>query len=51
MKLTYALLKKCQADLEMFALSTKDKQAKQVYEKDAEHLQRVIDQVKPFLTQ
>ncbi|MDT3416679.1 MULTISPECIES: DUF421 domain-containing protein [Brevibacillus] len=51
LKLTYALLKKCQADLEMFALSTKDKQAKQVYEKDAEHLQRVIDQVKPLLTQ
>lgn len=51
LKLTYALLKKCQADLEMFALSTKNKQTKQVYEKDAEHLQRVIDRMKPLLTQ
>jgi uncharacterized membrane protein YcaP (DUF421 family) len=51
LKLTYALLKKCQADLEMFALSTKNNQTKQVYQKDAEHLQRVIDQMKPLLTQ
>jgi uncharacterized membrane protein YcaP (DUF421 family) len=51
LKLTYALLKKCQADLEMFALSTKNNQTKQVYQKDAEHLQRVIDRMKPLLTQ
>ncbi|MGZ0050268.1 DUF421 domain-containing protein [Brevibacillus gelatini] len=49
MKRTFATLKKCQADLELFALATKSEQAKQTYQRDAEQLQQVIDQVKPFL--
>ncbi|USG67245.1 DUF421 domain-containing protein [Brevibacillus ruminantium] len=49
LKLTYAQLKKCQADLEMFALSTKNEQQKRIYQRDAEELQRVIDQVMPLL--
>ncbi|CAM5785304.1 MULTISPECIES: DUF421 domain-containing protein [Brevibacillus] len=50
LKLTYAQLKKCQADLEVFALSTKNQQQKLVYQRDAEELQKVMDQVKPLLT-
>ncbi|MGF9796649.1 DUF421 domain-containing protein [Brevibacillus agri] len=49
MKLTFATLKKCQADLELFALATKSEEAKQTYQRDAEQLQQVIDQLKPFL--
>lgn len=48
-KLTFATLKKCQADLELFALGTKNDTAKQTYQRDAEQLQTIIDQVKPFL--
>ncbi|MED1722247.1 DUF421 domain-containing protein [Brevibacillus parabrevis] len=48
-KLTFATLKKCQADLELFALGTNDETAKQTYQRDAEQLQTIIDQVKPFL--
>lgn len=48
-KLTYATLKKCQADLELFALSTRDKRMKRVYEAESKRLQRVIDQVEPLL--
>jgi uncharacterized membrane protein YcaP (DUF421 family) len=49
MKLTFATLKKCQADLELYALDTKDKRMKRCYQKDSEHLQELIDQVKPLL--
>lgn len=49
-KLTFAELKKCQADLELFALSTQTHTAKQQYEQMAKQLQEVIDQVKPLLT-
>ncbi|WNC13864.1 DUF421 domain-containing protein [Brevibacillus brevis] len=49
MKLTYATLKKCQADLELFALDTQDKRMKRFYQYDAEKLQGVIDQVRPLL--
>ncbi|QRG66785.1 DUF421 domain-containing protein [Brevibacillus choshinensis] len=49
MKLTYATLKKCQADLELFALETKDKRMKRIYRYDSEELQDVIDQIKPLL--
>ncbi|MFC7441283.1 DUF421 domain-containing protein [Laceyella putida] len=44
-----ATLKKCEADLEMFGLSTKDKRAKKVYEQCSNQLQRVIDEIKPQL--
>ncbi len=50
LKLTYATLKKCQADLELFALSTQNRQMKQLYEAESERLQRVIDEVTPLLT-
>lgn len=49
MKLTFATLKKCQADLELFALSTKDERMKQVYQVDAEGLQNIINEVEPLL--
>lgn len=50
LKLTWAQLKKCQADLELFALSTKNEQQKRMYQRDAELLQKVLNQVMPLLT-
>ena len=44
-----ATLKKCEADLEMFALSTKERQIKRMYEQCSKELQKVIDEVKPLL--
>ena len=49
MKQTFATLKKCQADLELFALDTKNERMKLCYQRDSEEQQDVIDQVKPFL--
>lgn len=46
---TFATLKKCQADLELYALGTENEQMKQCYQADSEKLQKVIDQVKPLL--
>ncbi|MBH0332605.1 membrane protein [Brevibacillus brevis] len=48
-KLAFATLKKCQADLELYALNTKNEQMKRTYQTDSEQLQQIIDQVKPFL--
>lgn len=45
----YTTLKKCEADLELFGLSTKNKNAKQMYEQCADQLQRVITDLKPIL--
>lgn len=45
----YALLKKCEADLELFGLSTKDKDAKEMYEQCSIKLQRIISEIKPVL--
>ncbi|KKO54800.1 DUF421 domain-containing protein [Paenibacillus sp. DMB20] len=45
----YATLKKCEADLELFGLSTKNKEAKEMYEQCAKQLQSVISEVKPSL--
>jgi uncharacterized membrane protein YcaP (DUF421 family) len=42
-------LKKCEADLEMFSLSTKEDQAKAMYEQCAKQLERIIADVKPLL--
>ncbi|MGM1021830.1 MAG: DUF421 domain-containing protein [Bacillota bacterium] len=42
-------LKKCEADLEMFSLSTKAPTAKKMYEECAKELERVIAEVKPLL--
>ena len=46
----YAVLKKCEADLEMFGLSTNNKQVKQMYEQCSVELEKVIDKVRPVLT-
>ncbi|WP_438347836.1 DUF421 domain-containing protein [Paenibacillus sp. FA6] len=46
----YATLKKCEADLEMFGLSTNNKQVKQMYEQCSVELEKVIDNVRPVLT-
>ncbi|HHU31169.1 MAG: DUF421 domain-containing protein [Zhaonellaceae bacterium] len=45
-----ATLKKCEADIEMFGLSSKNQEAKKLYENCAEELQEVISKVKPILT-
>ena len=42
-------MKKCQADLELFALATEDKMAKQLYTKNSEKLQNAIDKVSHIL--
>lgn len=44
-----AVLKKCEADLELFALSTKEPMGKQMYEQCSKQLERVIQEVKPLL--
>ncbi len=44
-----ASLKKIQADLEMFTLQTKNRQAKETYGKAATHLKDLIAQISPFL--
>lgn len=49
MKITYATLKKCQADLELYALATKSNEMKQIYADQAIRLQDVIRQVHPLL--
>lgn len=49
MPLTYATLKKCQADLELYALATKSEAMKQNYTEYAKHIQHVMDQVNPLL--
>ncbi|WP_429844012.1 DUF421 domain-containing protein [Brevibacillus sp. FIR094] len=49
MKLAFATLKKCQADLELYALNTKNQQMKRTYQTDSEQLQQIIDEVKPFM--
>lgn len=46
----YADLKKCQADLEMFSLSTDRQEAKSLYENCSIQLDQVISDVKPLLT-
>lgn len=45
----YALLKKCEADLEMFGLSTNNEQAKKMYTTSSEQLQDLLQQLKPFI--
>lgn len=45
----YALLKKCEADLELFSLSTKNQEAKQMYGKCSDKLQRLLQALKPYI--
>ncbi|MCP1156183.1 DUF421 domain-containing protein [Peribacillus frigoritolerans] len=47
--LLLSTMKKCQADLELFALGTENKEAKQIYEKNSENLQKAIDKVTHIL--
>lgn len=47
--LLLAALKKCQADLELFALATENEKSKQIYEQESENISQAIDLVKPFL--
>jgi uncharacterized membrane protein YcaP (DUF421 family) len=44
-----AVLKKCEADLELHSLSTKDKAAKQMYARCAVEMERVIGAMTPLL--
>lgn len=47
--LILSTMKKCQADLELFALGTESKEAKQMYGLNSEKLQKAIDKVTPIL--
>ncbi|MFS0761869.1 DUF421 domain-containing protein [Peribacillus phoenicis] len=47
--LLLATLKKCKADLELFALGTESKEAKEMFSKNSEKLQRAIDDVAHIL--
>ncbi|MFD1708059.1 DUF421 domain-containing protein [Siminovitchia sediminis] len=47
--LILSTLKKCQADLELFALGTESKEAKQMYKLNSQKLQEAIDKVTPIL--
>ncbi|MCQ6274899.1 DUF421 domain-containing protein [Bacillus sp. V3B] len=47
--LLLSTMKKCQADLELFALGTESKEAKQMYSKNSKKLQEAIDKVTPIL--
>lgn len=48
-KLLLAMLNKCQADLELFALATESSSTKEMYNKNARKLQEAIQKIKPFL--
>lgn len=45
----YALLKKCEADLELFSLSTDNEKAKKMYEQCSEQLQASLKILKPLI--
>ncbi|WP_017754572.1 DUF421 domain-containing protein [Calidifontibacillus oryziterrae] len=47
--LLFSTIKKCQADLELFALATENEQAKQMYGKNARKIEEVIEKLKPIL--
>ncbi|GIQ69746.1 DUF421 domain-containing protein [Xylanibacillus composti] len=48
--LLQATLKKCQADLELFALSTQDQKAKNLYANCADQMRQVMEDMEPLLT-
>ncbi|MFC3747202.1 DUF421 domain-containing protein [Paenibacillus sp. GCM10012306] len=45
----YATLKKAEADMEMFSLSTQNKEAKQMYEDASKQLLEMVQTLKPYL--
>ena len=47
--LLLAMIKKCQADLELFALETESDKAKVMYNKNAKKLDEVISILQPYL--
>jgi|SRR5690625_1086453 len=47
--LLLASLKKCEADLQLFALATENEHSKQLYERNAKKVEQVIELVEPFL--
>lgn len=47
--LLMAMMKKCQADLELFALATESPKAKQRYQKNAEQMEKIAQKVMPLL--
>jgi uncharacterized membrane protein YcaP (DUF421 family) len=47
--LVMAMLKKCQADLESFALETQSPVAKKMYQKNSQRLTEAIEKLKPYL--
>lgn len=47
--LLLATMKKCQADLELFALATENQQSKDLYDKNSKKLQTAIEQITPYL--
>ncbi|MFA9558605.1 DUF421 domain-containing protein [Evansella sp. AB-rgal1] len=49
--LLLANIKKCQADLEAFALQTNNPTAKAMYEKNADEMMVVLEKVEPYLKQ
>lgn len=49
MPLLLSSIKKCQADLELFALSTENEEAKQMYSNNAKKVEEVIRKVTPML--
>ncbi|WP_010096860.1 DUF421 domain-containing protein [Ornithinibacillus scapharcae] len=49
MPLLLATMKKCQADLELFALATENENAKKVYQRNSEKLQNAINHVSSYL--
>lgn len=49
MPLLLATLKKCQADLELFALETENEQSKSMYQANSKKLQNAIEQLTPYL--
>ncbi|MEK5443628.1 DUF421 domain-containing protein [Fredinandcohnia sp. FSL W7-1320] len=48
--LLLATIKKCQADLELFALQTNSQSAKEIYQKNSEKLKEALKKVTPFLS-
>lgn len=47
--LLLATMKKCQADLELFALATENEQSKQMYQRNSEKLKKAIKVIAPYL--
>ncbi|HLS10312.1 DUF421 domain-containing protein [Lentibacillus sp.] len=47
--LLLATMKKCQADLELFALAAENEQSKQLYQNNSKRMQQAIDKITPYL--